>query len=386
MVPFLRYAPEHGLILQGQTGIGKTPLARALSMAVSQHYIAEDGLEIIPSVRSCACLDMLRTEPGVKHKPVIYDDGPLDNNKAADVKAMMDVQEEEVLIWARWGSIKLVKAQHRCIITNPLGEKPDVAMLDFTIPHESFVQLVSPAFMMGMPEQDFMAICKRAFHVVFLKDRAYIRPPSEHKIPVRQFVYPVGPMDLLKDEVKPTLAMYKRGDQPDMQRIEANRKWSEVLVRKCFACEHVDDFITENADIVEMERPLMKQVFPIDDDHNKQAQESTNSSSAVTSNLSRGATSSTSISRPTTGPMMEVKEEPESNNDTNANKQTKTSRGTWSRALKPSQSTSVVIEIDDEDVPEATPPIDPVDLQLLDLMMDDIADDNETGPIPEDLD
>ena len=246
VVPFLKVAPEHGLILQGQTGIGKTPLARGLAMSISQHYITEEGLEAEPSIRSCAVLDMLRTEGGQKHKPIVYDDGPLDTNKASDVKGLMDVQEEEVLLWARWGSIKLVKAQHRCIITNPLGDKPDAGALERTISHEAFQQLVSPAFVMGMPEQDFLAICKRAFHVVFLKDRCYIRHPCESKVPVKQYMYPGGIADLIKDESKATLGAYKRGEQPDQPRLDANRRWSEVLVRKGIAGENLEEFIDAN--------------------------------------------------------------------------------------------------------------------------------------------
>ena len=94
VVPFLGYSSEYGLILQGQTGIGKTPLARSISMALSQFYLDEDAKDQEASIRSCSCLDMLRTEPGTKYKPVVYDDGPLDSNRPADIKAFMDVQED----------------------------------------------------------------------------------------------------------------------------------------------------------------------------------------------------------------------------------------------------------------------------------------------------
>ena len=89
--------------------MGKTPLARSIALALAQYYLVEDNKNMEPSVRTCSCLDMLRTEPGVRHKPVIYDDGPLDSNRPADIKALMDIQEEEAIIWARWGGVKLVK-------------------------------------------------------------------------------------------------------------------------------------------------------------------------------------------------------------------------------------------------------------------------------------
>ena len=94
VVPFLGFSNEYGLILQGQTGIGKTPLARAVATALSQFHIDEDGKELEASIRSCSCLDMLRTEPGAKYKPIVYDDGPLETNRPSDIKGFMDVQED----------------------------------------------------------------------------------------------------------------------------------------------------------------------------------------------------------------------------------------------------------------------------------------------------
>ena len=157
--------------------------------------------------------------------------------------------QEEVLLWARWSSVKLVKAQHRCIVTNPLGDKPDVGLLVRTISHEAFTNLVAPAFTPGMPDQDWMAICKRSFHVVFLRDRAFIRPPCEDKVDVRQYGYPGGIADLLGEACKPVLGAYKRGDQPDLNKVEQNRLWSNLMVRKVFGGEKVAEFIDANEDV-----------------------------------------------------------------------------------------------------------------------------------------
>ena len=380
IVPFLRFAPEHGLILQGQTGIGKTPMARALSMALSQFYITAESLDMEPSIRSCACLDMLRTEPGVKHKPVIYDDGPLDSNKASDVKSMMDVQEEEVLIWARWGSIKLVKAQHRCIITNPLGEKPDVGLLDRTISHEAFAQLVTPAFVMGMPEQDFLAICKRAFHVVFLKDRAYIRAPSEQKLPVRQFEYPLGVADLLQDDAKPALGQYKRGEQPDSQKITANRLWSMMLVRKCLAGEPVVEFITENRDIdinfqpPPIQQPLTDENKVIDNKELKMQPGGVSSSS-----------STTIVPRQDVGNTT-AKDEVKKEQLEPAAKRPKSFSGKWQQPLRLSQSITGVIDIDDFSPTDDKTAIDPIDMQLLELAVDKVEAGEDDDVITEESD
>ena len=153
------------------------------------------------------------------------------------------------MIWARWGSVKLVKAQHRCIVTNPLGERPDVGLLARTISHDAFVSLVAPAFIPGMPDQDFMAICKRTFHVVFLRDRAYVRYPGEDKVPVKQIEYPGGVADLLIDSCKPMLGAYKRGDELDTARVNQNRRWTGLMVRKVLGGELVGDYIDANLDV-----------------------------------------------------------------------------------------------------------------------------------------
>ena len=331
VAPFLGCAAEFGLILQGQTGIGKTPLARALATALSQYYIEDDSKDMEPSIRSCSCLDMLRTEPGAKYKPVVYDDGPLDTNRPADLKAFLDVQEEEVLLWARWSSVKLVKAQHRCIVTNPLGEKPDVPGLARAISHEAFVNLISPAFA-AMPEQDWMAISKRAFHVVFLRDRAFIRPPSECKNDVKQVWYPEGIADLLVDSCKPTLAAYKRGDQHDEALLERNRRWSNLLVRKVMAGEKVDTYIAENVDApVPIHCPS-----PVVDGNMDEAAPSVvrRDPMAMDDTIRSGQPSSGSGS----------------NNGQEAiihpAKRMRSSNTAWSSQLRPSQADSVPVEID----------------------------------------
>ena len=360
VVPFLKVAPEHRLILQGQTGIGKTPLARALAMSISQHYISEEGLEAEPSIRSCAVLDMLRTEGGQKHKPIVYDDGPLDTNKASDVKGLMDVQEEEVLLWAQWGSIKLVKAQHRCIITNPLGDKPDAGALERTISHEAFQQLVSPAFVMGMPEQDFLAILKRAFHVVFLKDRCYIRHPCESKAPVKQYMYPWGIADLIKDESKSTLGAYKRGEQPDQPRLDANRRWSEVLVRKGIAGENLEEFIDANADIA-VEPPSV--ALDAVDDSRKEAD-----------------------AQPKAAPVTSVKVERGDDNVQPPAKRTRASGSAWGHALRPSQSAHAVIDIEEEEVQDEFIAKDVVAEQMLEAVIMDLDDPEANMHFPSDSD
>ena len=355
VAPFLGCATEFGLILQGQTGIGKTPLARALATALSQYHIEDDAKDMEPSIRSCSCLDMPRTEPGAKYKPVVYDDGPLDTNRPADLKAFLDVQEEEeALLWARWSSVKLVKAQHRCIVTNPPGEKPDVPGLARVISHKAFVNLISPAFVANMPEQDWMAISKRAFHVVFLRDRAFIGPPSECKKDVKQVWYPEGIADLLVDSCKPTLAAYKRREQPDEALLERNRRWSSLLVRKVMAGEKVDTYIAENIDApVSIHCPSSV----VDGNMDEAAPSVVRRDPMVVDNPSR-------TGEPSSGSGSNNAKEA----ITQPAKRMRSSNTAWSSQLRPSQAESVPIEIDlspASPLEEPTPGHDAHDLEEL---------------------
>ena len=79
VMPIIQYSLEHGAILQGISGIGKTPLARAISTCMSAYHLAEDDMhDVPPSMRTSAHLDMFRSEPGLKHKPMVFDDGQTD--------------------------------------------------------------------------------------------------------------------------------------------------------------------------------------------------------------------------------------------------------------------------------------------------------------------
>eukprot|EP00971_Amphidinium_carterae_P187400 3719510-Amphidinium_carterae.1 len=58
-------------------GIGKTPLAHALAMAFSAHYIRKDGTDMTPQFMTATCLDLFRGESGSRSIPYIFDDGSL---------------------------------------------------------------------------------------------------------------------------------------------------------------------------------------------------------------------------------------------------------------------------------------------------------------------
>ena len=66
VIPYLKVAAEHGLLLIGRSGIGKTPCSRIMSLALSDYYLHRDGLtEFDPSYRCGNDLDFFRSSPGM---------------------------------------------------------------------------------------------------------------------------------------------------------------------------------------------------------------------------------------------------------------------------------------------------------------------------------
>ena len=65
VIPYLKVAAEHGLLMIGRSGIGKTPCSRIMALALSDYYLHRDGLEDFdPSYRCGNDLDFFRSCPG----------------------------------------------------------------------------------------------------------------------------------------------------------------------------------------------------------------------------------------------------------------------------------------------------------------------------------
>ena len=130
-VPCLGSCAEKGIFLQGLSGVGKTPLATCMGIAISGHFLNEAEREgVLPTIRSAQHIDNFRAEAGTKYKPVIYDDGNFSSNSAADVKSFIDASTA-VIIWARWGGVKLAANQARIMCANPINKDADREDLPF---------------------------------------------------------------------------------------------------------------------------------------------------------------------------------------------------------------------------------------------------------------
>ena len=179
--PCLRECTQKGIIMHGLSGIGKTPLATAVGLAVSGYHLAEaDRADVPPAVRSAQHIDNFRAEAASCFKPAIFDDANLSAVSSADIKGFFDTSTA-VMLWARWGACVFAANQLRIICNNPINRDADRPDLDFfttEVSHDVFCNLTRPAYNIGMNDEDFLAVLKRCVYIVFAPHRAYIWLPG----------------------------------------------------------------------------------------------------------------------------------------------------------------------------------------------------------------
>eukprot|EP00971_Amphidinium_carterae_P342826 6482261-Amphidinium_carterae.1 len=89
--PAMNFASFSSIVLLGESGIGKTPLAHAIAMAFSAHYIEKEGLDMRPQFKTGTNLDLFRGDVGDTATPYVFDDGSLAAQIPGVMKAFLDV-------------------------------------------------------------------------------------------------------------------------------------------------------------------------------------------------------------------------------------------------------------------------------------------------------
>ena len=100
---------SYGLMILGKPGIGKTPVARIMAMAVARHIVRIRSLECLPGLRRSKQIDGFRERPGEVHVPVLFDDPNLASINLKDLKSYLDVGEN-ALVDARYRAAKFVRS------------------------------------------------------------------------------------------------------------------------------------------------------------------------------------------------------------------------------------------------------------------------------------
>ena len=117
LAPVIPDMKDKTLVMMGLANRGKTPVAQALSMAMSEYWLLVDQKddEMLPSFRLAASLDQLRGDPGIKYRPDILDDADTSMVPVAKLKSFLDSSAAEAFTVERWTAAKFVRNQLRII-------------------------------------------------------------------------------------------------------------------------------------------------------------------------------------------------------------------------------------------------------------------------------
>ena len=232
---------------------GKTPLACAASMAMSNNLIKMNGLiNAEPCFKVGSHLDFFRGDPAQLHVPAILDDADLRAESMASLKAFMDVSAEDAKVMVRYTTSSFCKHQPRLLCTNTFdnASEPDVFVdpvngHDTKIDHDTFMRMLRVALNGQAYDEDIAALLKRCSMVIFGSRYVYLRPPSPGKIEASVISYPLSGRDLLTQECKDRFGLYKRGQA--VQASAADLAWSTTFVQKCIHGEKLTGFFTTMA-------------------------------------------------------------------------------------------------------------------------------------------
>ena len=200
VIPFLL---TNSKLMLGLAGTAKTPDNYVDSFAVSRYQGGLKGLDSklkgnlkwVGEVRSAGNMDFFRLESGRVECPDIFDDGDLNKQDPAKTKMFFDPSMKSAKTKERWGAAEFVRNQMRSAADNKLDfsaypSEVNYAFNNFKVPHNSFLEMIQPAFPEKTPIGDVEAILKRAVMILVLKDCVLVRPPSaNHDAPIHRYVH-----------------------------------------------------------------------------------------------------------------------------------------------------------------------------------------------------
>ncbi|OLP77358.1 hypothetical protein AK812_SmicGene42585 [Symbiodinium microadriaticum] len=171
---------ENAIIWIGKSRVGKSPVSYTLSAITSAFWLQqEDRGHEVPSFQTTSQLDYFRKEKGRRTKPRVFDDGNLNLESPASVKAITEVTGIDRKTMARWNAASYTKNQVCQACSNPYDRAaeppmPNNANSD-TVFFETFFKIVRPSFHKDFDEEDLMCIFKRAVFVVVTGIGIYLR-------------------------------------------------------------------------------------------------------------------------------------------------------------------------------------------------------------------
>ena len=237
-----------GLILFGKAGIGKTPAAIILVMAVARRIVLSRNLEgFIPGWRRSKQIDGFREQPGEIHIPVLLDDPNLHGINVEDLKSFLDVGEN-CLVDARYHAAKFVRNQCRVLLNNEwCADQEPEHMGQTQISWKVFLAMFRPA-VNDAPMPHVMAILKRASVIITGDHAVYVRVASERQSQVIHCINSDGiTQDWLKETHKAEYGHYKVGQHVKYAGFDENLAAESALVSELLASREEKEYLRRGA-------------------------------------------------------------------------------------------------------------------------------------------
>ena len=221
---------SHGLMILGKAGIGKTPVAQILCMAVARHMVRSRNLEGVPGIRKSKQIDGFRDRPGEVQVPVILDDPNLASINLEDLKSFLDVGET-ALVDARYRAAKFARNQCRVVLNNEWDDTKE--------PSDGFLDHVSWDDFKGMfltacqhPKvPHLMAVLKRTIVIIAGHHGVYLRLPNEcNSEPIHCFRAGGITQDWLRATNKGAYSLFKQGVHQKYATFEEKLEEEQTLV------------------------------------------------------------------------------------------------------------------------------------------------------------
>ena len=237
IAPILPRVLEHAVIWIGKSYVGKSPVSYTLSKVVSAYWLIQENKEgQRPVFQTANHLDYFRKEKGRRTKPRVFDDGNLNLEHPAAVKAVTEVPGIDRKTMARWNAASYTKNQLCQVCSNPYDRsvEPDTPpnTNSDTIPFEVFFKLVRPSFHKDFDEEDLMAIFKRSLVVVFTEKGIYTRLPSINRDPVKRVAWPDKDIGMISLSARPVLSVYYNSQFANLPNDhESYMQWSLNLLQ-----------------------------------------------------------------------------------------------------------------------------------------------------------
>ena len=224
----------------GRTRTGKSAGSKIVAMTQSDYEIAQaENTDEEPGMVTAKHLDFFKGEPVTKFLPGIFDDGLMQKQDAAMLKGFLNPGEEDATLWARYSSSTFDLGSSRQTCSNPYDaaaeEKAVNGIVEDTITHDHFKQLIAPSFESVTDPDDFDAILARAHMIVVTKKHVFWRIASAIAAPVKFRAWPAqSSMGLLSEQTRSAWMAYKKNPHSGLRTDDyrAGMIWSREYMRK----------------------------------------------------------------------------------------------------------------------------------------------------------